>query len=67
MNPQQEYALLETRRYFLGRCAAGIGSMALASLLEPEVVQAPRRLRSSPPANLLACCRRCTIGRPPNG
>jgi hypothetical protein len=37
MNPHQEYALLETRRYFLGRCAAGIGSMALASLLNPKL------------------------------
>jgi hypothetical protein len=36
MDPRQEYAFLETRRYFLGRCAAGIGSMALASLLNSE-------------------------------
>src|SRR5215467_1300229 len=37
MNPRQEHALLETRRYFLGRCAAGIGTMGLASLLNPNL------------------------------
>jgi hypothetical protein len=37
MNPLQQHALLETRRYFLGRCTAGIGTMALASLLNPKL------------------------------
>src|SRR5262245_48902305 len=37
MNPLQEHALRETRRYFFGRCAAGIGTAALASLLEPRL------------------------------
>ena len=32
MNPIQEYQLRETRRYFFGKCAAGIGGAALASL-----------------------------------
>src|SRR5712692_5366337 len=40
MDPRQEYALLETRRYFLGRCAAGIGTMGLASLLNPKLFAA---------------------------
>jgi hypothetical protein len=33
MHPLREHALQETRRYFFGRCAAGIGTAALASLL----------------------------------
>ncbi len=40
MNPLQEHALRETRRYFFGRCAAGIGTAALASLLEPRLFAA---------------------------
>src|SRR5262245_53322919 len=40
MNPLQEHALRETRRYFFGRCAAGIGTAALASLLEPRLLAA---------------------------
>jgi hypothetical protein len=40
MDPRQEHALLETRRYFLGRCAAGIGTMGLASLLNPKLFAA---------------------------
>src|SRR5262245_23929521 len=37
MDPRHEYALRETRRYFFGRCAAGIGTAALASLLNPRL------------------------------
>src|SRR5919109_1163370 len=37
MDPRQEFALLQTRRYFLGRCAAGIGTMGLASILNPNL------------------------------
>jgi len=37
MHPFQRYALRETRRAFLGRAAAGIGGMALASLLNPRL------------------------------
>src|SRR5882757_4128266 len=40
MNPFQEHALLETRRYFLGKSAAGIGGVALASLLNPGLLSA---------------------------
>jgi hypothetical protein len=38
MNPFQEHALQETRRYFFGRAAAGIGSVALGSLLNPNLL-----------------------------
>ena len=34
MDPRNEYALRETRRYFFGQAALGIGGAALASLLE---------------------------------
>ncbi len=40
MNPLQEHALRETRRYFFGRCAAGIGTAALASVLDPRLLTA---------------------------
>ena len=35
MTTEQNAALFETRRQFLGRASAGIGSAALASLLNP--------------------------------
>jgi hypothetical protein len=35
MDPRTEYALRETRRYFFGRAATGIGTAALGSLLNP--------------------------------
>lgn len=37
MDPRHENLLLESRRYFLNRSAAGIGSVALASLLNSNV------------------------------
>jgi hypothetical protein len=37
MNPLHEHALRETRRYFFGRCAAGIGTAALASVHDPRL------------------------------
>ncbi len=37
MNPLQERSLLLTRRQFFGRSAAGIGTAALASLLNPSL------------------------------
>ena len=37
MNPLRESALIETRRHFFGRGAAGIGTAALASLLNENV------------------------------
>ena len=37
MDPISEKMLLETRRYFFGRCAAGIGTAALASVMNPNL------------------------------
>jgi hypothetical protein len=37
MDPRQEHALLETRRYFFGRMAAGLGAAALGSLVNPRL------------------------------
>jgi len=37
MSPREEYELLLTRRQFFGRAAAGIGTVALASLLNPRL------------------------------
>ena len=37
MDPRREYALRETRRYFFGRCAAGLGAAALGSVLDPRL------------------------------
>ena len=37
MNPIQEHLLAETRRYFLGRAATGLGAAALGSLLNPRL------------------------------
>ncbi len=37
MNPFREYELLTTRRSLFGRAAVGIGTAALASLLNPQV------------------------------
>ena len=41
MNPFHEYHLLQTRRQFFGRSAAGIGTVALASLLNPDLFGSP--------------------------
>jgi hypothetical protein len=40
MDQIQERALLETRRYFFGRCAAGLGAAALASVIHPRLLGA---------------------------
>jgi hypothetical protein len=37
MNPIQEHALQETRRYFFGRAAAGLGAAALGSVVSPHL------------------------------
>ncbi len=39
MDPLTEYARMETRRHFFGRAAAGIGTAALASLLDPGLLR----------------------------
>ncbi len=38
MNPLHQHLQQETRRYFFGRCAAGIGAAALASLVNPQLL-----------------------------
>src|SRR5947208_5079936 len=40
MFPTDEIRLRETRRSFLGRCACGVGSVALASLINPALLAA---------------------------
>ncbi len=40
MNLDHQYRLLLTRRHFLGRTATGIGTAALASLLNPSIASA---------------------------
>ncbi|MEE3285174.1 MAG: sulfatase, partial [Planctomycetota bacterium] len=40
MNPLREAKLIETRRHFFGRTAAGIGTAALSSLLNPDLFSA---------------------------
>ncbi|MGH7127170.1 MAG: DUF1501 domain-containing protein [Planctomycetaceae bacterium] len=42
MDPRHEHALQMTRRYFFGKTAAGIGTAALASLLNPKLFAAPQ-------------------------
>src|SRR6266403_1759614 len=41
MNPHRQYEMLLTRRQLFGRTAAGIGTTALASLLNPQLFAAP--------------------------
>ena len=41
MNPLREAELIETRRHFFGRAATGIGTAALASLLNPKLFASP--------------------------
>ena len=40
MDPRREYALAMTRRHFFGRSAAGLGTAALASVLNPGLLSA---------------------------
>ncbi|MFP6618512.1 MAG: DUF1501 domain-containing protein [Pirellulaceae bacterium] len=40
MDPLREAKLIETRRHFFGRAAAGIGTAALSSLLNPDLFSA---------------------------
>ncbi|MCS6861751.1 MAG: DUF1501 domain-containing protein, partial [Abditibacteriales bacterium] len=43
MDPRREYHLMLTRRQLFGRMATGIGTAALASLLNPELFAAPEK------------------------
>ena len=47
MNPIQEYQLRETRRYFFGKCAAGLGGAALASTMKPQSLLAEPAVNES--------------------
>ena len=38
MTSETDHAMMQTRRQFLGRTSAGIGSVALASLLNPRLL-----------------------------
>ena len=38
MNPLAAHARRQTRRYFFGQTAAGIGTVALASVLNPDLL-----------------------------
>src|SRR4051812_46343751 len=48
MNLDREHALLLTRRQFFGRTAAGIGTAALASLLNPQLFTGAAAAASAP-------------------
>ena len=55
MNPLREYELVETRRHFFSRSATGIGTAALASLMNPNLfaeqqTEKPTFTDYSPPA-----------------
>jgi hypothetical protein len=47
MDLQREYQLLLTRRQFFGRAAAGIGTAALASLMNPNLLSADANMPGS--------------------
>ena len=48
MNPIFQYGLNQTRRHFFGRAAVGIGTAALASLLDTPANGSPSPVTSSP-------------------
>ena len=48
MNPWEQAGLLENRRQFFGRAATGIGTLALASLLNPRLLTANQEVASTP-------------------
>src|SRR5262245_3715692 len=54
MDPEIERQLLLTRRHFFGRTAAGIGTAALASLLDPRLFAAAPALPGPAPGLLRA-------------
>src|SRR5690242_18261925 len=49
MNLEQQHRLLLTRRHFFGRTSAGIGTAALASLLNPQLFAAPAETAAAHP------------------
>src|SRR6201986_220314 len=40
MDPIREYALMQSRRYFFSKTAAGLGTAALASVMNPKLFAA---------------------------
>ncbi len=52
MNPLQEYQTQLTRRHFFGRTAAGMGTLSLASLLNPSLFAQDHKTRSGDPGVL---------------
>ncbi|HVC97424.1 MAG TPA: DUF1501 domain-containing protein [Pirellulales bacterium] len=48
MTPRQEHAITETRRHFFARSAAGIGTAALTSLLNPTLFAADAGAAAAP-------------------
>ena len=50
MNPIREAELIETLRHFFSRTATGIGTVALASLVNPQLFAAPSEAGDSAPA-----------------
>src|SRR5262245_39667040 len=52
MNPHREHELLLTRRQLFGRTAAGIGTAALASLVNPQLFAGPSEKQPSLPGAL---------------
>jgi hypothetical protein len=48
MDPRLESSLSMTRRYFFERCSLGLGTAALASLLNPKVQAAPSTAAEAP-------------------
>jgi hypothetical protein len=51
MNPLAQHLAAETRRYFFGRSACGLGTAALASLLNPSLLSATTPAPSLAPAD----------------
>jgi hypothetical protein len=51
MDPIIQHQLQETRRYFFGKAAAGVGTAALASLLNPRIFAADAPAAATNPAN----------------
>ncbi|RLS76082.1 MAG: DUF1501 domain-containing protein, partial [Planctomycetota bacterium] len=47
MHPFAQHALQQTRRYFFGQSAAGIGTAALASVLNPNLLSANTPVKTS--------------------
>jgi hypothetical protein len=56
MNPFERMQLQQTRRAFLGRAATGVGSIALASLMNPLGALAATKSKPTPQADKCVEC-----------